>query len=189
MVQETLLTRAEEQCELCGDTSNLSVYEVPPVDVSTNSDRCVLVCDTCVQQLDGSTPYDEKHWHCLKESMWSSVPAVQVVAWRILKKLSTESWAQELLDILYLDEELLTWAKDVAAPEVMETTLDANGKPLVAGDAVTLIKDLHVKGGGFTAKRGTLVKNISLSGDGKHVEGKVNGTRIVLVAEYLKKAG
>ena len=53
---------------------------------------------------------------------------------------------------------------------------------------MTLIKDLVVKGGGFTAKRGTLVKNIALTSNPKHVEGRVNGTVIVLVAAFLKKA-
>ena len=58
---------------------------------------------------------------------------------------------------------------------------------MAEGDSVTLIKDLDVKGGGFTAKRGTLVKNISLTNNPKHIEGKVNGIQIVLVAAFLKK--
>ena len=66
-------------------------------------------------------------------------------------------------------------------------TRDSNGLPLADGDSVTLIKDLEVKGAGFTAKRGTMVKNISLTSNPEHVEGKVNGIRIVLVAKYLKK--
>ena len=52
----------------------------------------------------------------------------------------------------------------------------------------TTLGDLDVKGGGFTAKRGTTVKGIALTDDPKYVEGKVNGIRIVLVAAYLKKA-
>ena len=67
-------------------------------------------------------------------------------------------------------------------------TKDSNGTILEAGDTVTLIKDLVVKGAGFTAKRGTVVKNISLTDNPKHIEGRVNGTRIVLVSAYLKKA-
>jgi protein PhnA len=53
---------------------------------------------------------------------------------------------------------------------------------------VTLIKDLEVKGAGFTAKRGTAVRDIRLTSNPKHIEGKVNGVQIVLVAAYLKKA-
>ena len=50
---------------------------------------------------------DNNHWRCLNDSMWSQVPAVQVMAWRLLSKLSAngETWAQDLLDMLYLDDE------------------------------------------------------------------------------------
>ena len=188
MVQETLSARADNTCELCGSSSNPCVYEVPPVESSANSDRCILVCDSCHEQLEGKTPLVEEHWQCLRDSMWSETPAVQVVAWRLLKRLSNASWAQDLLDMLYLEEDLRTWAEDVVAPVEAVEILDSNGNVLQEGDSVTLIKDLNVKGAGFTAKRGTTVKNISLSGDDKHVEGKVNGTRIVLIARFLKKA-
>jgi protein PhnA len=92
--------------------------------------------------------------------------------------------------MLYLDEETQTWA---AAAEVAETnaessSVDSNGAILNAGDSVTLIKDLDVKGAGFTAKRGTLVKGISLTDKPEHIEGRVNGSRIVLLAKFLKKA-
>ena len=52
----------------------------------------------------------------------------------------------------------------------------------------TEIKDLVVKGANFTAKRGTMVKNISLTSNPEHIEGRVNGTRIVLVSAFMKKA-
>jgi len=38
---------------------------------------------------------------------------------------------------------------------------DSNGTILNDGDAVTLIKDLKVKGSSITLKRGTVVKNYS----------------------------
>ena len=50
------------------------------------------------------------------------------------------------------------------------------------------IKDLKVKGANFTAKQGTMVRGITLTDNPEHIEGKVNGTRIVLVSAYLKKA-
>ena len=66
---------------------------------------------------------------------------------------------------------------------------DANGVELKAGDSVVILKDLDVKGAGFTAKRGTTVRNISIPQDVEgHVEGRVNGTKIYLKAEFLKKA-
>ncbi len=50
------------------------------------------------------------------------------------------------------------------------------------------IKDLDVKGAGFTAKRGTLVKDIRLADDPELIEGRVNKTVIYLRTEFLKKA-
>jgi protein PhnA len=47
---------------------------------------------------------------------------------------------------------------------------------------------LNVKGGGFTAKRGTLVKNIRTGADPTHVEGRVNKVAIFLKTCFLKKA-
>ena len=57
------------------------------------------------------------------------------------------------------------------------------------GDTVNIIKDLEVKGAGFTAKRGTAVRNISLPHeDETHIEGRVNGVKIMILTQYLKKA-
>ena len=52
------------------------------------------------------------------------------------------------------------------ALQTAQYTYDSNGNVLADGDSVTLIKDLKVKGsGGVTLKRGTLVRNIRLTGD------------------------
>jgi protein PhnA len=67
-------------------------------------------------------------------------------------------------------------------------TVDSNGTELLEGDSVTLIKDLDVKGANFTAKRGTMVKNIHLTDNPEHIEGKVNKQSIVLKTCFLKKA-
>lgn len=65
---------------------------------------------------------------------------------------------------------------------------DANGNLLSEGDAVTLIKDLKLKGSSTVLKRGTKVKSIRLTEDEEEVEGKINGSVIVLKACFLKKA-
>ena len=65
---------------------------------------------------------------------------------------------------------------------------DSNGVPLAVGATVVLIKDLSVKGAGFTAKRGTFVRGISLVvGDDAHIEGRVNGQRMIILTEFVKK--
>ena len=81
------------------------------------------------------------------------------------------------------------WSKESIDEESSETIIsDANGNVLHDGDTVSVTKDLKVKGANFTAKQGTMVRGISLTDNPEHIEGKVNGTRIVLVAAYLKKA-
>ncbi|MEY4204971.1 MAG: hypothetical protein RL013_2675 [Bacteroidota bacterium] len=65
---------------------------------------------------------------------------------------------------------------------------DSNGNLLSEGDSVTVIKDLKVRGSSAVIKRGTKVKNIRLTDDEEEVEGKVDGSVIVLKACFLKKA-
>ena len=135
---------------------------------------------------------ESNHWRCLNDSMWSPTPAVQIMAWRLLNRLSHEDWSQNLLEMLYLDEENLNWAK--AAGDGIDNDdsikhIDSNGAQLLAGDNVTLIKDLPVKGANFTAKRGTTVRGISLSeNNSEHIEGRVNGQKIVILTRFVKKS-
>jgi len=63
---------------------------------------------------------------------------------------------------------------------------DSNGNILNAGDTVQVIKSLKVKGG-KDIKQGTVVKNIRLTDDDEAVEGKVDGSVMVLKASFLKK--
>ena len=64
---------------------------------------------------------------------------------------------------------------------------DSNGNLLQDGDSVLLIKDLKVKGTSINLKRGTKVKSIRLTDDEGEVEGKIDGSVIVLKTEFLKK--
>ena len=187
-IKNDLLARGENKCELCGTTDNLDVFEVGP-DSDGSADQCALLCDTCRHPEKS----DVHHWRALSESMWTPVPAVQVLAWRMLNQLTDQAWARDLLDMLYLDDETAAWAAAgaVGAPEEDEDELkhiDSHGAALSAGDTVVLIKDLSVKGAGFTAKRGTAVRNISLDPTNeKHIEGRVEGQQIVILTEFVKK--
>jgi protein PhnA len=64
---------------------------------------------------------------------------------------------------------------------------DSNGNLLNAGDSVIVIKSLKVKGMSGDIKRGTVVKNIRLTDDDEAIEGKVDGTMLVLKTCFLKK--
>ncbi len=165
------------KCDLCGSEENLTAYIVEP------KDETVTLCGTCLASHE--KPADnESHWHCLNDSMWSEVPAVQVMAYRVYSRLGN----QEQLDMMYMEDEVKAWAQEVLEAENQEPTRDANGTILVEGDAVSIIKDLVVKGAGFTAKQGTTVKNIRMvQGDPLHIQGKVNGTTIFIISAFLKK--
>lgn len=188
-LEQELHQRANSRCELCTATLELSIYEVKP-HAQLSAASSILICAGCLQQLDHPEA-DPTRWYPLKESIWSEFAPVQVVAYRLLKALEKEPWANDLLSQIYLDEAVLSWAeagRNTEESSRAERVLDSNGSELHEGDTVTLIKDLDVKGANFTAKRGTTVKGISLTDDPRYIEGKVNGTRIVLVAAYLKKA-
>jgi protein PhnA len=189
--EKALHARSESKCELCGATEGLEVYAVPPTSTG-GVDECVLICNSCREQIENPDRVDVHHWRCLNDSMWSQVPAVQVMAWRMLTRLSGEGWPQELLDMLYLDEETLAWAQATGEGENDESDvrhLDSNGALLEVGDTVTLIKDLNVKGANFTAKRGTAVRGISLVADNpEQIEGRVNGQQIVILTKFVKRS-
>ncbi len=189
--EQILKDRSDSKCELCGATDSLGVYEIPPSS-DGSADQSVLVCETCQDQIENPEKVNVNHWRCLNDSMWSQVPAVQVMAWRMLNRLSTETWARDQLDMLYLEDDVLAWAQSgntVEPDEEMVKHLDSNGAVLEAGDTVTLIKDLNVKGANFTAKRGTAVRGISLVPDNaKQIEGRISGQQIVILTEFVKKS-
>jgi protein PhnA len=188
-IESDLLSRSQSRCELCSATEGLSAYQVLP-DSDGSVDHSILLCSTCISQIEDASQLDVNHWRCLNDSMWSQVPVIQVMAWRMLNRLSGEGWPQELLDMLYLDDETLAWAQAEQlqdAPD-QEAHFDSNGVSLNSGDTVVLTKDLNVKGAGFTAKRGTAVRGISLVADNSdHIEGRVNGQRIVILTKFVKK--
>jgi len=189
-IERILQKRSESKCELCTSNENLSVYEVPksPKDGEEGS---IYICNICTEQLEDTSKVDANHWRCINDSMWSTVPAVQVTAWRMLTRLRAEGWPQDLLDMLYLEEETLEWAKATGEGEDETDKIihrDVNGVILNTGDSVVLIKDLKVKGSSLVAKQGTAVRRISLDRENaEFIEGKVGPTQIVIITKYVKK--
>lgn len=187
-IEQLISERAGHVCELCASKDDLSVYEVQPVD-QVGLDSCAWLCGHCQQQITDKNQMELHHWHLLNDKMWSEVPAIQVIAWRMLDRLKSEGWARDLLDMLYLDDDRLAWAQAGADVDESHVHRDCHGALLSVGDTVTLTKDLKVKGAGFTAKQGTAVRNIALPADDPtHIEGKVEGQRILIVTKYLKKS-
>lgn len=188
--ENELYARSESKCELCSASDKLGAYEVPPTS-DGSADQCLLICDTCRGQIENPDTVDVTHWRCLNDSMWSQVPAVQVMAWRMLTRLRAEGWPQDLLDMMYLEDETRIWAEASGDEDSVEEKIihrDSNGAVLEAGDTVTLIKDLDVKGSTITAKRGTAVRNIRLVQDNaEQIEGRVDGQQIVILTKFVKK--
>lgn len=189
-LEDVIRSRSGNCCELCKSQQDLSVYEVPPQD-QANADNCALLCGNCLAQIEKKAELDQQHWHCLTESMWSEVPAVQVLAWRMLNRLRNESWAADNLDMLYLTDENLAWAKATGDHEndgSVDLHRDCNGAILQNGDTVVLTKSLDVKGSTLNARLGTVVKNIRLVVDNtEQIEGKIEGQTIVILTKYLRK--
>ena len=71
--------------------------------------------------------------------------------------------------------------------EEVHVPRDSNGAELFDGDAVTVIKDLKVKGSSMVIKRGTKVKSIRLTENPDEVDCKIDGSGIVLKTCFLKK--
>lgn len=125
--------------------------------------------------------------------MWSEVIPVQVMSWRMLNRLRNESWASEQLDMMYLDDEKLAWAKASGDHEndgSVELHKDCYGAILKNGDNVVLTKSLDVKGSSANAKAGTVIHNIRLvSNNTDQIEGRIDGQQIVVLTKYLRKQG
>ena len=189
--EKELQKRSNSRCELCGsEDANIS-YAVPSSSGNKLAQH-LWICPTCDAQMQNIETADANHWRCLNDSIWSEEPAVKVVSWRMLHKLKQLDWVPDLLDIAYLDDEALEWAKasgDDKDPEDILKHLDCFGAVLNNGDNVVLVKTLDVKGATFSAKVGTVVRKIRLVEDNpEQIEGKVNDAQIVILTKYVKKS-
>lgn len=188
-LEQELFLRSNSQCELCTSGDDLNIYEVP--NSPQGAANAILICQTCREQIENPEKVEPNHWRSLNDSMWSTVPAVQVMAWRMLNRLKAEGWPQDLLDMMYMEDGLKAWANEGQATAESKSRLlhkDSNGVTIESGDTVVLIKDLNVKGSSIVAKRGTAVRRVSLVHDNaEQIEGKVDGQQIVLLTKFVKK--
>lgn len=108
-----LARRAKSKCELTGAAGvPLRPYEVPPVAEDPDIARTLLISEACHEMLERPAQLKGREWQCLAEAVWSEMPAVQVVAWRMLNELAKrEDWARDAIEEIFLDEEVEAWAK------------------------------------------------------------------------------
>ncbi len=170
---DELMDRAGSACEFCGAADGLTSVDVP-------SEDQVLLCPAC--RGEGGVP--AAHWRCLEGAMWSPEPSVRIAVWRKLGEID-EMWATDARESMMMEPEVQARAE---ASALVVEHFDSNGMRLEHGDTVVLVKDLVVKGAGFTAKRGMAVRNISLVPENAaHIGGKVEGQRIVILTEFVKR--
>lgn len=108
LLGKDLTRRSRATCELCTTSGvALSIYEVPVAPKDPDLEHVLHLCDNCTSQLSKPKSIQPNHWRMLSETIWSEVPAAQILSVRILKHLAkSEAWAQEILESAYLDEEL-----------------------------------------------------------------------------------
>jgi len=172
MTLDELMARSAGLCEFCGSDTRLGGVDLPPA-------GAILLCPLC----RGDRVAADAHWRCLEGAAWSQVPVVQWAVWRRLGSLDAP-WAATVRAEMDLLAQVQAWIDLPAAV----AHRDAHGVRLAQGDTVVLIKDLVVKGAGFTAKRGTSVRGIGLVADNDgQIEGRVDGQKIIILTEYVKK--
>ena len=75
-----------------------------------------------------------------------------------------------------------------AADADQKVVRDSAGNVLVDGDAVSLIKDLKVKGTSLTLKQGTVIRSIRLTDNDEEIDCRYEGIKgLVLRTEFVRK--
>lgn len=108
-----LARRGKSRCELTGVSGvPLRAYEVPPVGEEPELERTLLLSEACHEAIARPGGVDPREWHCLGEAVWSDFPAVQVVAWRLLRQFAgRDDWARQAFEAVDLDPEVEEWAR------------------------------------------------------------------------------
>ena len=186
VTEKRLKDRSGSKCEISGSEENLVVYTVAPKTDPT-PENCILITQSLKDQIENPESTNANDWRGLSDSMWNENLPVQIVSWRMHARLKNT----DMLEMMYLDEDALEWAKATGEDEDDEGKIihkDSNGNVLLDGDSVVLIKDLDVKGATFTAKRGAAVHNIKLVWDDANlIEGRVENQNIYILTQYVKK--
>ena len=183
-ITNKLKQRCEGICELCSDENAAFAYAVSPKnnDVIENE---VALCGTCLKTIESGKT--DIHWQCLAGSIWNVEPSVQALSYRILWENKEQEWANEIINSVELDENIIEWA--LSSHQKQEVHKDSNGDILANGDTVVLTQQLNVKGASFNAPKGTIVKKIRLVADNiEQIEGKINDQVIVILTKYVRRS-
>ncbi|MDG1357373.1 MAG: hypothetical protein P8P36_04190 [Akkermansiaceae bacterium] len=111
-----LARRCKSKCELTGASGvSLHTYEIPPTADIPELPRCIMVCEQAIDQIKQPSLIIADQWRHLGQLIWSDTPAVQIMAYRLLKHIAKdEQWARDILEEAYLDAETLLEANKEA---------------------------------------------------------------------------
>src|SRR5690606_38673036 len=107
-LEQELFQRSDSKCELCTSGEDLNIFHVSHA--PAGADAAILICKVCREQIEDPETTDPNHWRCVNAGMWGPVPAVQVVARRMLTRLKAECWPQVLRDLMHMEDDV----KDLA---------------------------------------------------------------------------
>ncbi len=112
---KNLARRCKSHCELCDSHgTKLVIHEIPPELKEPDFDHCIFICETCQEQINNPKRLDTNHWFCLHTCIWSEIPAVQVMAVLMAKRVAKKvDFAEELLDQVYLENDITQWVEEV----------------------------------------------------------------------------
>ncbi|BDS05804.1 hypothetical protein NT6N_08440 [Oceaniferula spumae] len=107
-----LARRAKSKCELSGASGvPLVIYEIPPAPAEPDFNRCLMVSEDVLDQINKPNKIIPDQWRRLGELIWSDIPAVQIMAVRLLSHIAKqENWAQDIIDDAHLDFAVLEQA-------------------------------------------------------------------------------
>ncbi len=107
-----LARRSKSKCELTGASGiPLHIYEIPPVADEPQLSRCIMICEQAIDQIKQPSLIIADQWRHLGELIWSDTPAIQIMAYRLLKYIShRDQWARDILEEAYLDEAVIAEA-------------------------------------------------------------------------------
>lgn len=182
-LNKNLAARCDATCELCNNKPAQHAFLLSPKTEEIPENQ-VALCDECLINIESKDKAD--YWRILEGSIWNPQPSVQALSYRLLQSYQSEEWANDVINSIELDENIVQWA--MSAFEVATVHRDAFGNELLSGDTVVLTQNLNVKGTSFTAPKGTIVKKIRLVSDNtEQIEGKINEQLIVILTKYVKK--
>lgn len=112
---KNLAKRAKSKCELCeASSTKLYTFEIPPIQDEPNFDKCILICEECIDKIERIEKLKENDLRFLANSVWSETPIIKALSVYFLRNIQEKyGWADETLENVYLDEETLEHLEDI----------------------------------------------------------------------------